>query len=112
MAQDINNFIDPNLVAEFEKLNQQIIDMGTNLDKFTLPQIKKLESELSKLSKTTGEGADKKKQLTEAEKEALKIQQQLENSEKKLNSLKEESTKKLIQNQLAYQKQKSFLQVF
>jgi len=103
MAQDINNFIDPKLIETLEKLNQQIILAGENIDKKLLPAIKELEKEQAKLGKTTTDTTTKKQQLTEAEKEAVKIEAQLATGEAKINSLKDESTKKLIEQKVKIQ---------
>jgi len=116
MAQDISNFIDPKLIEVITKLNEQIVLLGTNIDKYAIPAIKSLEAEQSKNSKTTADNTTKKQQLTEAQKQAAKIENELATSEAKLNALKEDSAKKtdqltnkIIQNQLEYQKQKKVI---
>ncbi len=104
MAQDINNFIDPKLVDTIEKLNKTIIDLGSNIDKMTLPQIKAMEKELAGLSKTTGVNIEAQKKLLEEKQKALKVEEQLINNEKKIEDAQKGITDSLVKQKLELQK--------
>jgi len=103
MAQDINNFIDPKLISSLELMNNQLILAGTNIDKL-VPSIKKIEEAQKGLGKTTDNNKSKRKTLTEAEKEAAKINKQLVDAEKKLVAIQSEQQQALIKTKTAIQK--------
>ena len=103
MTQDINNFIDPKLITSLEKINEQIIILGTNIDKL-VPSLNKVAETQSKLGKETKDTATDTKKLTAAEKEAVRIAKSLETTEAKINGLRTKSGKLLIEKKVALQK--------
>jgi hypothetical protein len=93
---DINQIIDPKVVLELTKMNNELIQAGKNMDEL-IPKIKTLQDTTINVGKTTSDNTKKKKELTEAEKEALKIEKQIEDTEKKITIVSDERTKKLNQ---------------
>lgn len=103
MAQDINNFIDPKLVETIEKLNQQVILLGGNIDKL-IPSIKSLETVQKDLGKTTANNVETKKKLTTAQTEAEKIEQQIVTTETKIKQAQDGITDALVKQKLELQR--------
>jgi chromosome segregation ATPase len=101
---DINNFIDKNLVNSLVQINEQLVLAGQNIDKTLLPAIQKLEKAQQQLGKKTNENSNERKKLTANEKEAAKIQKQLETTEAKLISLQKGQQDALIKTKTELQK--------
>src|SRR6056297_2172972 len=105
---DINQIIDPKLIAELEKINQQFIAAGNNVDKL-IPAFKNLNKTSSKLGKSIGVGEAQIKKLTAAQKESQNIQNKLIQVEEKLKQQTSEKNKRLLQLQTQQQKQLQLL---
>jgi len=104
MAQDINNFIDPKLIETLEKLNKNLVEIGNTIDKDTIPAIKDIETELTKTGKTIEETTEKRKRLTKAERDARDLEETLISNEQKIQSLKDGTAKKIIEQREAIRK--------
>jgi len=100
---DINNFIDQKLIDRLVETNEQIVLMGTNIDKL-LPSVKKFETSQKNIATAAKKGTDERNKLTEAGKDAAKIAKQLEATEKKLTSLQKGQQDALIKTKTELQK--------
>jgi len=105
---DINQIIDPKLIAELEKINQQFIAAGNNVDKL-IPAFKNLNKTSSQLGKSIGVGETELKKLTAAQKESQNIQNKLIQVEEKIKQQETAKNKRLLQLQTQQQKQLQLL---
>ena len=108
MAADINQIIDPKVVAEFEKLNAQIIAAGTNTDKL-IPIYNKLNTTLSGISKTLKTDEDALKKLNAVKKESESVNKKLITTEAKIAESTSKQNKLLLTLQKQQQKQLQLL---
>jgi len=108
MAADINQIIDPKVVAEFEKLNAQIIAAGTNTDKL-IPIYNKLNTTLSGISKTLNTDADSLAKLNAVKKESESVNKKLITTEAKIEESTSKQNKLLLTLQKQQQKQLQLL---
>ena len=99
---DIKQIIDPKVIEELKKMNQQLVDAGANMDKL-IPLMGEINKLTSEAAKSTGNNADNQKKLTAAEKEAESIKKQLEKTEAKINAIQQSQTKILTEQILKLQ---------
>lgn len=95
MANDINQIIDPKVVAELDKLNKQLIEAGVNIDKL-IPPLNDLNEVQKDIGKSTGDNTEKRKRLTIAEKEARDLAEKVIANEAKIESLRNGTAKAII----------------
>jgi seryl-tRNA synthetase len=100
---DINQIIDPKVIEELKKMNEQLVQAGQNMDKL-IPLFDQVNKQTSTAAKNTGDNAGKQKQLTEAEKEAEKVKKSIIQTEAKINALTTEQGKRLAELKLELQK--------
>ena len=100
---DISQIIDPKVVLELTKMNNELVQAGENMDKL-IPLMKSLQDTTAKVGKNTSDNVQKQKQLTDAEKEAEKIKKQILDTENKIAQVSSEQNKRLIQVRAELQK--------
>ena len=103
MADQLDKILDGKLINNLEKINGLIILTAKNIDSKLIPAIDSLQNSQSGLGKSTKENKDERKKLTEIEKEAQRIESQLEKTEAKIQNLGTEQNKLLEERKRKYQ---------
>lgn len=99
---DINQIIDKNVVAELNRMNQQIILLGKNYDDL-IPKLNASTEAQTKNGKATKDQTEQEKQLVAATKELDAINKQILTTDAKINALTTEASKLLAKKKLELQ---------
>lgn len=100
---DINQIIDQKVIDQLKAMDEQLKEAGEHMDKL-VPLMDKINIKTTSAAKAKAEAAIKQKELTEAEKQELAIQKEIEKTEAKINALNSDSAKLLAKKRDELQK--------